>query len=116
MGIINIIRKTADRTKPRPNSAKAGPLHQHRRVRRPYARRRRRSSGRKRVALALPRRHLDLEPGVVRLPVLDALQQVAVRVGRNVLVAEDLDGPELETEVLEVRLVGGDLIFSVDGS
>ena len=89
------------------------PLHQHRSARRQHARHRRRSGGRERIPLAPPGRHLELEPGVVRLPVLDALQQVAVRVGRDVLVAEDLQGPELEAEVLKVRLVGGYLVFPV---
>lgn len=68
-----------------------------------------------RVALALPRRHLELEPGVVRLPVLDALQQVTVRVGRDILVTEHLEGLELEAEVLEVGLVGGNLVLPVYG-
>lgn len=111
--IIGNKRKCLGRKKQ--GSMQAGSPHQHGGARRHDTRRRRRGSGRERVALAPPRRHLDLEPGVVRLPVLDALQEVAVRVGRDVLVAEDLQGPELEAEVLEVGPIGGNLVFSMWG-
>ena len=69
---------------------------------------------------AVPAAPLALQHAVahqhpVGLPVLDALEQVRVRLGRDELVAERLDGADLEAQVAELGFVGEDVVFSLGG-
>lgn len=64
------------------------------------------------VLLAVQHPVPDQDP--VGLPVLDALHQVRVGVVRDQLVAQRLDGAELEAQVPQLRLVGEDVVFEVD--
>lgn len=69
-----------------------------------------------RAAVLLAREHAVAHEHPVGLPVLDAAQQVRVgagRLGGHQLVADGLDGADLEPQVPQLRLVGLDVVLEV---
>ena len=63
------------------------------------------------VLLALP--HAVPHEHPVGLPVLDALKQLRVGVRVHKLVAQRLDGPDLEPQVPQLGFVAEDVVFEV---
>jgi hypothetical protein len=61
--------------------------------------------------LALP--HAVPHQHPVGLPVLDALEQLRVGVRVHKLVAQRLDGPDLEPQVPQLGFVAEDIVFEV---